>query len=492
MPLEDYKIGEFTYPVVDMDNQPSQAGLTAQQIKEWFDSNTNEIKQKVNALIDALSADGGGELIGSANIRAIRLNANNELEISADGVTFSAVPFDGHVIVDTNGTVYTQRKRLMVAGEIEDTGTETFLHGIPGPQGERGPAGETGSQGIQGPRGKAYMPSVSPAGILSWTLTETDTVPASANIRGPQGERGPAGQTGQQGAQGVPGVQGVPGPRGPAGPAGATGPAGPAGQDGQDGQDGAPGPQGPRGKMYLPSVTNGIISWTLTETETIPQSADITGPAGPAGPAGQDGQDGQDGAPGPNLINASTETTINGLLKGNGSVVSAAVSGTDYQAPLTAGTDYQTPLPAQTGQSGKFLTTNGTELSWGTPSGGGSDSTFKCTYGTTVSADIEAALSAEKLIYCIYNNRLYTFGYRNSATDHYFYAWQGETKYYIRCNNGSWSNSSAGMAKTASPTFTGAPKSTTAAAGTDTTQIATTAFVMNAIGDIDAALEAML
>lgn len=37
--------------------------------------------------------------------------------------------------------------------------------------------------------------------------------------------------------------------------------------------------------------------------------------------------------------------TASGILKGNGSgTVSAAVAGTDYQAPLTAGTDYQTPL----------------------------------------------------------------------------------------------------------------------------------------------------
>lgn len=36
-------------------------------------------------------------------------------------------------------------------------------------------------------------------------------------------------------------------------------------------------------------------------------------------------------------------------------------------------------------------------------------------------------------------------------------------------------------APTASPTFTGTPKAPTASAGTSTTQIATTAFVMNAI-----------
>lgn len=54
--------------------------------------------------------------------------------------------------------------------------------------------------------------------------------------------------------------------------------------------------------------------------------------------------------------------TASGILKGNGSGnVTAA----------TAGTDYQAPLPSQSGQSGKYLTTNGTTLSWGTPSGGG-------------------------------------------------------------------------------------------------------------------------
>ena len=39
------------------------------------------------------------------------------------------------------------------------------------------------------------------------------------------------------------------------------------------------------------------------------------------------------------------EITASGILKGDGAGgVSAAVAGTDYQAPLTAGTDYQTPL----------------------------------------------------------------------------------------------------------------------------------------------------
>ena len=38
-------------------------------------------------------------------------------------------------------------------------------------------------------------------------------------------------------------------------------------------------------------------------------------------------------------------------------------------------------------------------------------------------------------------------------------------------------------ASTASPTFTGTPKTTTPAKGTNTTQIASTAYVMTALGD---------
>lgn len=50
-----------------------------------------------------------------------------------------------------------------------------------------------------------------------------------------------------------------------------------------------------------------------------------------------------------NISGKQEKITATGILKGagNGSI-SAAVAGTDYQAPLTAGTDYQTPLVAGT------------------------------------------------------------------------------------------------------------------------------------------------
>lgn len=57
---------------------------------------------------------------------------------------------------------------------------------------------------------------------------------------------------------------------------------------------------------------------------------------------------------------------IDGILKGRSDGgITAAIAGFDYQTPLVAGTDYQTPLPSQSGNNGKFLTTNGSAMSWG-------------------------------------------------------------------------------------------------------------------------------
>lgn len=93
---------------------------------------------------------------------------------------------------------------------------------------------------------------------------------------------------------------------------------------------------GEDGGYYTPSVDNsGNLTWTASKTGMpAVQGANIKGPAG---------NDGNDGAPGPNQVSTTTGTNINGLLKGNGSTVGAAVAGTDYQAPLVAGTDYATP-----------------------------------------------------------------------------------------------------------------------------------------------------
>jgi hypothetical protein len=60
-------------------------------------------------------------------------------------------------------------------------------------------------------------------------------------------------------------------------------------------------------------------------------------------------------------------TSITGLLKGNGTAVSAASAGTDYQSPITFGTGSQTALGVNVGTAGAFVVNGG---ALGTPSSG--------------------------------------------------------------------------------------------------------------------------
>ena len=123
----------------------------------------------------------------------------------------------------------------------------------------------------------------------------------------------------------------------------------------------------------------------------------------------------------------------------------------------------QNNLPSQSGNSGKFLTTNGSILSWDTvdalPSQSGNSGKFLTTNGTTASwsdsisgslLDIDSTPTAS-------SNNLVTSG-----------------GVYTAMNN---------KANIASPTFTGTPAAPTATAGTNTTQIATTAFVGTALNN---------
>ena len=75
------------------------------------------------------------------------------------------------------------------------------------------------------------------------------------------------------------------------------------------------------------------------------------------GPAGPVGATGATGAAGPNTITTSTTTNLTGLLKGDGSTVSAATAGTDY-ATAAQGTDERVPTAA--GLTDKFSTAKAT------------------------------------------------------------------------------------------------------------------------------------
>lgn len=104
-----------------------------------------------------------------------------------------------------------------------------------------------GSSGVV----KYWRPSVNTSGVLSWTLSESESTPSSVNIKGPKGDPGATGATGATGPRGL---------QGPQGPKGDTGPQGPQGPKGE---------QGPAGSGSVTSVdglTGGTIkSWVTVE-----------------------------------------------------------------------------------------------------------------------------------------------------------------------------------------------------------------------------------
>lgn len=86
--------------------------------------------------------------------------------------------------------------------------------GSPGKDGAPGKAGTNGKDGAPGADGTTFTPSVSAAGVLSWTNDGGKANPAPVNLKGPQGETGPTGpqgETGPQGPTGATGPQGAPG-----------------------------------------------------------------------------------------------------------------------------------------------------------------------------------------------------------------------------------------------------------------------------------------
>lgn len=276
MGLSDFKITDADITSKGVQASPDQLSGTAEDNKKVFDRLTSgPVRDGHNKLIDALVALGVEQLIqyGSENIKYIRLNTDEHIEASSDGVTWTEVASSGHLIYDAAGQQMLQRSRLKFGGAsvVTDDGTYTIVSGVKGDKGDKGDTGD------QGPQGAAWYPAVDGLGNLTFVLSETATPPPAYNIRGPQGPQGvqglqgATGATGPQGIQGPRGLQGAKGEKGATGATGATGPAGPAGAQGAQGIQGKQGETGPKG------------------------ATGATGPAGPTGPQGQKGDPGEDG-----------------------------------------------------------------------------------------------------------------------------------------------------------------------------------------------------
>ena len=159
-------------------------------------SSTNQSQSSAHGLFrvksysgHAVTFGGLGNNVGFYGFYASRISAGT------NGTDWSTV-------WDTASGKLTHNKAFHAAGNITSAGDVV--------------AYSSGSGG-QSPF-KYWRPSVSSAGVLSWTNSTSETQPSSVNIKGPKGDKGDKGDKGATGATG---------PQGPKGATGATGPAGP-------------------------------------------------------------------------------------------------------------------------------------------------------------------------------------------------------------------------------------------------------------------------
>lgn len=327
------KISDSTISANGVISAPDTLTGTAAENKAVFDRLTGKTAiPKVNEVIDEVNRLTGQDVFTvkapDGSIVYMRLNSDKVLETSTDGVNFEATGSSGHVVLDAGGRALPQRSRMQFAeGSVEDVDGVTVVHGIVGPQGEKGDIGEQGPKGETGNLGPVIVPSVDENGVMSFTVQATAIAPQSVSVRGPQGPQGVQGAQGAQGARGPQGIQGVAGTQGPKGEQGDIGPAGP---QGPKGDTGAQGPQGPQGKtgangkdgkslfvqdvyatlaalrkaipngdeyMYQVSANHECYIWSEIALDWV-SVGKLEGPTGPQGPQGAQGVQGETGPEG--------------------------------------------------------------------------------------------------------------------------------------------------------------------------------------------------
>uniref|UniRef100_UPI004048664A hypothetical protein n=1 Tax=Algoriphagus sp. TaxID=1872435 RepID=UPI004048664A len=335
-------------------------------------------------------------------------------------------------------------------------------NGTPGPKGDKGDTGAAGAQGIQGlpgaPGAQGPIGLTGIAGPIGLTGATGPQGPAgSTGAQGPTGLTGPAGPqglAGNSGATGSIGPQGPIGLTGPAGPQGAIGLAGAVGSQGIQGSTGAVGAAGVDGKTVLNGTTNptnqGVEGdfYINTNSKTLfgpkaggiwPSGVSLVGPAGATGAIGASGAQGVQGpigatgAAGPAPAGTGIVTVNNGSLQTPGALTGdVTTSGGGLTTTIGAGKVTNSMLAGLIDLTSKVTGT------LPVASGG----TGSATLTGYIKGTGTSAMTASTTI---------------PVTD------------------------VTGAAPLASPILTGTPEAPTATVGTNTTQVATTAFVTSAV-----------
>ena len=192
-------------------------------------------------------------------------------------------------------------------------------------------------------------------GTASTVVVEVTAVPPQiVEVVSGVWSQGPKGDVGSVGPQGAPGVPGAPGDVGPMGPAGPVGPQGIQGLPGSNGLPGDPGPQGdvgpagPQGvpgpagqdgdSAYAVAVANGFVG---TEAQWLASLVGPQGPKGDTGPAGPAGSGSGD------MQAATYDTNADGKVNAADTADAVPWAGvTGKPAVIAAGTDAATARTA--------------------------------------------------------------------------------------------------------------------------------------------------
>ena len=405
--------------------------------------------------------------------------------------------------VDADGVItWTNKAGLANPAPVNVTGPqgekgEQGIKGDTGARGEQGPQGLQGLRGEKGEKGDAFKyTDFTAAQLAALKGPKGDT-----GLQGPQGEQGPKGDTGSQGPQGERGLRGpqgatgATGPQGERGPQGATGPQGPKGDKGEQGTGVtikgrydslsaliAAHPKGNEGDAYMVGVN--LYAWSGTEWIDCGNIQGPKGDKGDTGPQGLRGEQGLQGLQGPQGIQgaAGTAATIKVGTVTTGAAGTAATvtnSGTASAAVL----NFTIPQGAkgEKGEHGSGATGNYLPLTGGTVTGGITATNFQT--GTGANSYFQCRKFRGEGDANSYYHAI-DFGYSgHDSVD--FYECDPNWNFY-KCLTGTKSGAVLvgninGNGWNGGAQLTGAPTAPTAAVGTNTTQIATTAFVHSAI-----------
>lgn len=206
---------------------------------QLLDEVTGEVTEEVNVMTspEAVLFPDGKTLTEKLNGISLTPGPKGD-----NGATFTPSVNAAGLLSWTNDKGLNNPAAVNIKGGKGDKG-DPGATGATGPQGPAGPAGNAGSSGVNG---ATFTPTLSSAGVLSWTNDKGLSNPAAVNIKGPKGD------TGLQGAKGD---KGDPGAKGATGATGATGPQGPKGDTGAKGATGATGPKGDIGPKGDPGDT---------------------------------------------------------------------------------------------------------------------------------------------------------------------------------------------------------------------------------------------